>query len=147
MAPRSTRERVADTRQLLATEHDAWVATASADGEAHLVPLSFWWDDGTLVMSTPGTSVTARNLAASGAVRLAVGPTRDVVMIVGAATVASVADDPDAADEFVQRFGWDPRDEGEDWVFVRVTPDRIQAWRESDEIPGRTIMRDGEWLA
>jgi len=23
---------------------------------------------------------------------------------------------------------------------------RVQAWREANEIPGRTLMRDGAWL-
>ena len=32
------------------------------------------------------------------------------------------------------------------YVFVRLRPIRIQAWREADELAGRTIMRDGEWL-
>jgi hypothetical protein len=27
-----------------------------------------------------------------------------------------------------------------------LRPERVQAWRESDEIAGRTIMRDGAWL-
>jgi hypothetical protein len=31
-------------------------------------------------------------------------------------------------------------------VFQVLRPRRIQAWRESNEIPGRTLMRDGTWL-
>jgi hypothetical protein len=27
-----------------------------------------------------------------------------------------------------------------------LRPERIQAWREADEIAGRTLMRDGAWL-
>ncbi|MFI7307119.1 hypothetical protein ACIBM8_28280 [Micromonospora aurantiaca] len=30
--------------------------------------------------------------------------------------------------------------------WYRITPHRIQAWREADELPGRTLMRDGNWL-
>jgi catechol 2,3-dioxygenase-like lactoylglutathione lyase family enzyme len=26
-------------------------------------------------------------------------------------------------------------------------PDRVQAWREVNELPGRTMMHDGRWLA
>jgi general stress protein 26 len=147
MAPRSTAQRVADTQRILETEEDAWVATASADGTPHLVPLSVWWDGSALIMTTSATSVTARNLARGERVRLALGPTRDVVMIVGTAAVTPVADDPETADQFVARFGWDPRDEAGEWILARVVPERIQAWRESDEIAGRTVMRDGAWLA
>jgi hypothetical protein len=28
----------------------------------------------------------------------------------------------------------------------RLRPDRIQAWRESNELAGRLLMRGGEWL-
>jgi hypothetical protein len=31
-------------------------------------------------------------------------------------------------------------------VFLVLRPVRIQAWRESDEIAGRTLMRDGAWV-
>jgi general stress protein 26 len=146
MAPRPTTQRVADTRRLLETEQDAWVASASADGAPHLVPLSYWWDGAALIVSTAATSVTAHNLARGEQVRLAVGPTRDVVMIVGTASVSPAADDPETADRMAERLGWDPRDEEGEWVFARIIPERIQAWRESDEIAGRTVMRDGAWL-
>jgi hypothetical protein len=29
---------------------------------------------------------------------------------------------------------------------LKLRPARIQAWRESDEIEGRTLMRSGNWL-
>jgi hypothetical protein len=32
-------------------------------------------------------------------------------------------------------------------VFVVLRPRRVQVWREVDEIAGRTIMRDGRWIA
>jgi len=31
--------------------------------------------------------------------------------------------------------------------WFRISPQRIQAWREVDELPGRELMRDGRWLA
>jgi hypothetical protein len=48
-APRSARERkVADVlenlRMVPGTEKDIWVASASAAGEAYLIPLTFYWD-------------------------------------------------------------------------------------------------------
>ena len=80
--PRDRETRTADTLAMLATPAiDAWVATASAAGAPHLVPLSLAWVDERLVVAVEESSVTARNLAASGEARLAVGPTRDVVMI------------------------------------------------------------------
>jgi hypothetical protein len=30
--------------------------------------------------------------------------------------------------------------------WFRITPRRIQAWREANELAGRTLMRDGRWL-
>jgi hypothetical protein len=31
-------------------------------------------------------------------------------------------------------------------VYLRLTPQSVQAWRESNELTGRRLMRDGEWL-
>jgi hypothetical protein len=31
--------------------------------------------------------------------------------------------------------------------WFRISPRRIQAWREVNELPGRELMRDGRWLA
>jgi hypothetical protein len=30
--------------------------------------------------------------------------------------------------------------------FLVLRPQRVQAWREVDELPGRTLMRDGAWI-
>ena len=32
------------------------------------------------------------------------------------------------------------------YVYVVLAPERIQAWREANEIAGRTLMRHGKWL-
>ena len=46
---------------------------------------------------------------------------------------------------YVAQADWDPRrDSG--YVFLVLRPIRVQAWREANEIPGRTLMRDGTWL-
>jgi hypothetical protein len=83
MADARDREtRKADTLAMLATQAiDVWVATASAAGAPYLVPVSLAWVDERVVIAVEASSVTARNLTASGEARLAVGPTRDVVMI------------------------------------------------------------------
>lgn len=140
--------RKADTLAMLATHAiDAWVATASAAGAPHLVPLSLAWVDEKLIIAVEASSVTARNLTASGDARLAVGPTRDVVMI--DAHLAKTVDAAVAADElgaaYAAQTDWDPR-RSTGYVFLVLRPVRIQAWRESNEIPGRTLMRDGRWL-
>lgn len=124
-----------------------WVATAAAAGRPHLVPLSLAWiEDHVVIAVTPG-SVTGRDLAASGYARLGLGPTRDVVMI--EATVERIVDadaDEALATAYAAQADWDPRDDG-GFVFVVLRPDRVQAWRESNEIAGRELMRDGRWLA
>ncbi len=147
--PRDRARRIADTRELLATPGaDIWVATASATGAAHLVPLSYGWTGERIVLATDSTMVTAHNLAESGAARLGTGGTRDVVMIdAELEAVHPVGQAPaDVADPFVRQSNWDPRDEGDPYVFLVLRPVRIQAWRESNEISGRTLMKDGAWL-
>ena len=132
---------------MLATpEIDVWAATASAAGEAHLVPLSLAWVDERVVVASPAASVTTRNLIASGRARLAVGPTRDVVMI-DAELDRTVGVDEDAAlgAAYAAQSDWDPRGDS-DYVFLVLRPVRVQAWREANEIAGRTLMRDGAWI-
>lgn len=147
MTPRSLTQRKADVLHALATEVDAWVASASATGDAHLVPLSFVWDGACLTLATPAHSRTARNLRRAGIARVALGPTRDVVVIAGPVAVLSRDEcDPALADAHATRTGFDPRTEPEEYLYLRLTPRTIQAWREADELPGRTVMRDGVWL-
>lgn len=148
MPPRSLARRKADALDKLAHDEDAWVATASTAGVAHLVPLSFVWDGEHVVMATEAASVTAKNVGRSGRVRLALGGTRDVVLIDAAVEVVGAADVDDApATAFAGRLGWDPRGYDEEWVYLLMRPSRVLAWREVDELEGRVIMRDGNWLA
>jgi flavin reductase (DIM6/NTAB) family NADH-FMN oxidoreductase RutF len=145
--PRDARTRKADTLAMLATpEIEVWVATASAAGAPHLVPVSLAWVEERVVIAVPGRSVTARNLAASGEARLAVGPTRDVVMVdaVLERTVDVMAGDAVGA-AYAAQADWDPR-RSPGYEFLVLRPVRVQAWREVNEIPGRTLMRDGTWL-
>jgi hypothetical protein len=151
MAPpsRTTTQRKADTlAKLQAPNADTWVATASQAGLAHLVPLSYAWDGSHVVIATEPRLLTARNIAASGRARLAFGPTRDVVIIdADLDRSLDLADVPaDLADLYAQQSGWDPRDESEPYVYMLLRPLRVQAWRESNELSGRTIMQGGAWL-
>ena len=132
---------------MLATEAiDVWVATASAAGATYLVPVSLCWTDERVVIAVAVSSPTARNIAASGTARLGVGPTRDVVMIDAVLDRSTaVADDAELGDAYAGQADWDPRTSS-GYVFLVLRPVRIQAWRESDEIAGRTLMRDGAWV-
>jgi hypothetical protein len=147
--PRSREQRQQDTLRRLAEDVDCWVATADgASGTPYLVPLSYLWDGATLLISNPASSVTSRNLLASGKVRLGLGLTRDVVLIEGTAQPLAASDIPAAlGDAFAERTGFDPRELTTPYRYFRITPLRIQAWREVDELDGRDLMRGGEWLA
>ena len=142
-APRSAEQRKSDSLRRLDSDADAWIATADAAGGGYLLPLSFLWDDAGMVVSTPRSSVTGRNLSRGGRVRVGVGQVRDVTMIDG---TAEPVHDERTKDAFAAKHGWDPRDESGDYAFFRIVPDRLQAWREVNELPGRTLMRDGNWL-
>jgi hypothetical protein len=147
VSPRDPHTRKADTLAMLATpEIDVWVSSASAAGVAHLVPLSLAWLDERAVVAVPETPVPARNLNASGRARLAVGPTRDVVMIDAMLDrAAAVGDDEALGEAYAAQADWDPR-QASGYVFLVLRPIRLQAWRESNEIEGRTLMRDGAWI-
>ena len=98
------------------------------------------------MIAVEGSSLTARNLTASGEARLAVGAARDVVMIDAVLEQAvDVAADETLGAAYVAQADWDPR-RSTGYLFLVLRPTRMQAWRESNEIPGRTLMRDGIWL-
>jgi Pyridoxamine 5'-phosphate oxidase len=145
---RSRAQRRRDTEHRLENDVDVWVASASADGGPYLVPLSFDWDGEVLLVSTPADSPTGRNLAATRAVRLALGHTRDVTIIEGDVEVLEIDELPrEQGDRFAARAGFDPRDLATPYRWFRISPRRIQAWREVNELPDRKLMQDGHWLA
>ena len=145
--PRSRAQRRRDTEHRLAHDVDVWVASAAADGAPYLVPLSFDWDGESLLLATPTESPTGRNLAATRTVRLGLGPTRDVSMIEGAVEVLEIDALPrERGDRFATRTGFDPRALATPYRWFRISPRRIQAWREADELEDRELMRDGRWL-
>jgi hypothetical protein len=137
-----------DALRRLEDDVDAWVATADrVSGTPYLVPLSFLWDGETLLFATPEASVTIRNLRASGNVRVGVGETRDVVLIEGSAELFPVTEiAPGVGAAFAAKCGFDPRELESPYVYFRVRPVRVQAWREANELPGRELMRNGAWI-
>ena len=60
---------------------------------------------------------------------LPVVPLKNIIIITNAAQAA-----------------WDPREAGDGYAYAGLAPERIQAWREANEIAGRTLMRQGRWL-
>lgn len=147
MAPRDTQQRTRDVLQKLRDEVDLWVASASADGDAYLIPLSFLWDGTRITLATPAESRTGRNLTRAGRARLAIGPTRDVVILEGpVVAITRGAVDGALATAFADRTGFEPRSLAEEYVYIQVTPHTIQAWREANELAGRYVMRSGHWL-
>lgn len=145
-APRSARQRKADTLARLDNDIDAWVASADERGNAYLVPLSFTWDGAVITLATLTDSATGRNLTRAGMARLALDRTRDVVMIDGTVQVFSQSSVPARiGDAFAARH-WDARLEPKPYSFFLITPTRIMAWREQNELRGRVIMRDRTWV-
>ena len=144
--PRSRAQRILDTLARLRSDVDLWVASADDRGGAYLVPLSFYWDDATLTIATPRTSRTAVNLLRAGSARVALGPTRDVVMVEGHVEELSIGTDTSLEDAHARATGFDPRTLADEYVYLRIAPKEIQAWRESNELEGRVLMRDGAWL-
>jgi hypothetical protein len=146
--PRSRGQRRADTlAKLKASAADVWVSSASGS-DPYLVPLSLAWIDDRVVLALETGSRTSRNIAATGTARLALGPTRDVVMIDAVFERAvPLAEAGALADGYAAQSDWDPRDVGGDYAYLVLRPDRVQAWRESDELAGRTLMRGGVWLS
>jgi hypothetical protein len=145
--PRPRADRRRDTEHRLANDIDLWVASASEDGKPYLVPLSFDWDGAAVLVATPTNSPTGKNLARSGVARLALGPTRDVTMIEADVEVIEIDQLPqEEGDRFAARSGFDPRGLTSSYRWFRITPHRIQAWREVGELPERELMREGRWL-
>ncbi len=146
--PRPAATRKADVlAKLTAPVVDAWVATASA-AEPYLVPLTLAWLRDRIVLATDAKSRTGANLTASGVARIALGATRDVVLIDAVLEETfPVAQAPAwVADGYATGTDWDPRTAGGSYLYLVLRPDRVQAWREENEIAGRTLMRDGAWL-
>ena len=141
-------QRIADTQRRLTEEIDAWIASADPEtGEPYLVPLCFWWDGTSILVSTMTDSITGRNLHTNPRAEFSLAATRDVILI--RSTVETLTIDqlrPGEADKFAAYTQFDPREEPTDHFYFRLTPYRIQAWREVNELKGRTIFRDGVWL-
>ena len=109
-------------------------------------PLSFYWDGSALTIATPRRSRTAVNLIRAGWARVALGPTRDVLIVEGPLEQVPTGADVPTEDAHARATGFDPRTLSEEYVYLRITPHEMQAWREANELAGRRLMKGGRWL-
>jgi hypothetical protein len=84
---------------------------------------------------------------AGGGVWLGIGSTRDVVVVEGAVDTVPAGVEPSLEEAYAAGADWDPRTVEGEYVYLRVRPQTILAWREENELPGRRIMEGGAWLA
>lgn len=141
--PRTTTQRREHAQAQLATQHELWLATGSETGP-HMIPVCYVWDGQRITMATFEDSPTAANIRANRTARVAVGHHDDVTMIDGSVMPIAVAEiEPDIADAFAQ-VSHDPR-VMPGFVYLRLTPRRVQVWNGFHEFTDRTVMRNGSW--
>ena len=61
------------------------------------------------------------------------GPTRDVVIVEGPVEAIEIGTDRGLEDAHAQATGFDPRMLAEEYVYLRIAPQAIQAWREAND--------------
>jgi hypothetical protein len=146
---RPREQRVKDTLELLRTEVDVWIATASATGRPYLVPLSFYWSGEAVIVTTQRSSRTGRNFAGTGRARAAIGQTRGEVVVIDAQVEEiPVGENVELEEAYVRATDFDPRPWDVGYTFFRLIPERIQAWRgdDAEELRDKDLMRDGVFL-
>jgi hypothetical protein len=61
--------------------------------------------------------------------------------------IVPASDAPAALGErYAAQAGWDARADSANYVYLALGPKRIQVWREGEDLAGRTVMRNGEWV-
>lgn len=144
---RSKAERKRHVLRMLESSNKLWIATASDDGSAHLVPFSFVWDGESVFAATSERSPAARNARRTGKARVALGTFGDVVLIdVHATVTAHDGVDADVAERLAQVSALDGRS-SPSVAYLQLIPWRVQAWWSLQELAKPTIMRGGRWLA
>ena len=144
MRDAATRKR--DVLAALEKQGHYWLATAQVGGGPHVIAVSGMWDGNEIVVTTLGSSKTARNMAMNPLVVLAGGDPSDAIVIRAQVLEGSpVADSPRLLEEWKKAMGWDPSELG-DWIFYRLRLTRIQAFRGYGEIGGRDVMIRSRWV-
>jgi len=59
--------------------------------------------------------------------------------------VAAIEVTDEVGDAFAAKTGFDPRQLA-GYRYFRIRPERLLAWREANELPGRELMRGGTWV-
>src|SRR2546429_8895518 len=78
---RDTATRKADVLAALEKQGQVWLATSDVGGRPHMIAVSAWWDGTDLVVTTSGSSRTARNMAMKPLATLAGGDPADALVI------------------------------------------------------------------
>jgi hypothetical protein len=145
---RDVATRKKDVLETLAKNGRFWLGTADPTGKPHVIAVSAWWESEEFVVATLGSSRTARNIEMNPRVTMATGAFNDAIVI-HAQMIESraVEDSPDLAKGFKAVMGWEPGEVGPGWIFLRLRPTKIQAFRDYEEIEGRDVMLRSRWLA
>lgn len=126
-----------DTVEKISAAQDYWVCTIRSDLRPHAVPVwGVWWRD-SVVFSTPGTTVKARNLAARPAAVVHLANDADTVVVDGTAVPVDLdADLDELSRAFTEKYGRlagftydlaDARTSGMAVLAVRART--VRAWR------------------
>ena len=143
---RDAATRKKDVLDALEKQGHYWLATAPTGGRPHMIGVSGLWNGHEMIVTTQGTSVTAKNMAMNPLVTLAWGDPADAIVIQAQMLDSiPVEDAADIARDWEKAMGWDAR-EMDAWVFFRLRPTRIQAFRGYDEIEGRDVMVRSSWV-
>jgi len=135
---RSAEQRKKDVLAALEKQGHYWLSTAEIGGRPHVIGVSGLWDGSQVIVTTLGTSRTARNMEMNRQVVLAGGDPSDAIVIqAGVIDSSAVENSPEIAADWHKAMGWTPEN---GWVFFRLRPTRIQAFRGYDEIEGRDVM-------
>jgi hypothetical protein len=141
---RSVEQRKKDVLEALEKQGHYWLSTAEIGGRPHVIGVSGLWDGSQIVVTTLGSSLTARNMSMNPRVVLAGGDPSDAIVIqAGVIDSAAVEDSSEMTADWKKAMGWTP-DDG--WMYFRLRPTRIQAFRGYDEIEGRDVMIRSRWL-
>jgi PPOX class probable F420-dependent enzyme len=146
--------------EILTAPHVASLATLNEDGTAHLVAVWFDWDGEALLVPTSGASRKARNLGRDPRATVMVHDSRGGLDVRGLSIVcrgevirgpAALAANDRAHLRYVTRQGLDLAavaaflGEGDD-VTLRLLPERVTSWDETDTPAARALRASGEFV-